>query len=86
MCNILDGTLRDFGSRLAVGNRGEFKALHEKLERWRSLKWDRKWQEEQVCCETNMLPRSSVQTLRQGHRVSMPGSHGSSVRQVGGPL
>lgn len=39
--------------------RGDFKALHEKLERWWSLKWDRKWKEEQVCWETNMLPKSS---------------------------
>ena len=26
--------------------RGDFKALHVKLERWQSLKWDRRWQEE----------------------------------------
>ena len=64
--------------------RGDFKALHEKLERWWSLKRDRKWKEEQVCWETNMLPKSS--NTEAGTQASTPGSHGSSVRQVGGPL
>lgn len=66
-----------FCSRSAVGT--GVSLLHEKLERWRSLKWDRKWQEEQVCCETNMPCEPEVPDAEAGTQVSMPGSHGSSV-------